>query len=57
MILFGSLYIPRCDVDVDIDFLLSIGLLDEYEPDVSRDDVGEEAQELSSDSSSVSSSE
>lgn len=54
--LVGNLYASGfCDVDVN--FLLNMGLFDEYEPDVSRLDMRDDASELSSDSSSVSSVE
>ena len=36
----GSLYV--FDLGVPIDFLLNIGRFEEYEPDVSRDETGED---------------
>ena len=36
----GSLYV--FNLGVPVDFLLNIGRFEEYEPDVSRDETGEE---------------
>ena len=49
-ILFGTLYeIGRCEPAED--FLRIIGLLEEYEPEVSRDEDGEDSSEEQSESS------
>lgn len=43
-VLFGNLYLEgRC---VGEDFLRSIGLCEEYDPEVSLDDVGDASEEV-----------